>query len=773
MRKILLCVLLAAVFALVALPSPGCVLTEGGRPAAVIVVGPDAVAPEKNAALELQSYIEQISGARLEIVSEPSEALANIYVGQTEWTKKQVPDFDWDSLKRDGILIKSGPDSLVLAGDRPAGTLYAVYDFLEKELGVRFWTPGDEYVPQMKDIRTAADRVYVPPFYIRENFFRPYMIDERFKVKHKLNGRTNQGTYPIVPDWGDCWELLGDGHTFGKFLPDSEYFGEHPEWYSEIDGKRVSGVTQLCLSNDECVEALTQRVLAELRRHREPRMISVSQNDNELYCRCEKCRALAAEYGAQSGLIIRAVNHVARAVKKEFPGVLVETFAYQYSVDPPRDIKPEENVLIRLCNINDDFGTPLRDSPASPYPDRVSENLNFLKAIAGWHRLTDRLMIWNYTVNFDAFYYIHPVFFCLKPDLLTFRDNGAVAVFEQGDAYNNGCSFNLLKGYMTAELMWDPEADDEQLMKDFLRGYYGDAWPYLYEFICKDTQWQRQSPRPLVYKSWRCPWLTKDRFNEGMGLFCKALSAVSGDREKSERVLTEALCFQYSLIKLRDEEQQEWAGCEYSLFRDTAQFEKFFLALQKKRGNLYHNEGWTYWGDDSAWEGQHLSPAVLPEALKGLPPEEYFCIPGEDLRVYLPGNAGDLKPDPLSAEGKAGVLSTHTYEWGLTRKITRTLRKAYEAGYKTARLYVSVRGEGALRPHDTACMVHLLDMEPGTGHTFVMSTDMLSGDKYTVIDCGSMKLWDPLDVKLIFAPQCNGAVKDGIWVDKVYMIYGR
>ncbi|MBQ9358988.1 MAG: hypothetical protein IJT95_05540, partial [Abditibacteriota bacterium] len=123
MRKIL--VLLAAAVLLSAAPCFGCVLVKEGRPAAVIVTGPDATEPEKNAARELQSYIEQISGARLEIQQSPSEELNNVCMGQTALTKSLVPDFDWDSLKRDGILIKSSPDTLILAGDRPAGTLYA------------------------------------------------------------------------------------------------------------------------------------------------------------------------------------------------------------------------------------------------------------------------------------------------------------------------------------------------------------------------------------------------------------------------------------------------------------------------------------------------------------------------------------------------------------------------------------------------------------------------------------------------------------------------
>ena len=366
-----------------------CVLTSGGKPAAAIVVGADATEPEKNAALELQSYIQKISGAELEITPEPSQTLNNIYVGQTELTKRQVPGFDWDSLKRDGILIRSDKKSLVLAGDRPAGTLYAVYDFLEKDLGVRFWAPGEEYVPEKADIQTEADRVYVPPFYLREDFFHLYMHDEKFKAAHKLNGRTNLATTPISPEWGGCYELIGGGHTFWLFMNPDKYFADHPEWYPLIKGKRYSGYSQLCLSNDECVETLAQNVLAELRKYPEPRMISVSQNDIPLYCQCEKCTALAEKYGAQSGLILHAVNHVARAVKKEFPNVLVETFAYQYSVDAPTGIKPEDNVVVRLCNIYNDFGTPLKDCPSSPFPDRVKNNLDYLKAIDGWHSLTE------------------------------------------------------------------------------------------------------------------------------------------------------------------------------------------------------------------------------------------------------------------------------------------------------------------------------------------------------------------------------------------------
>ncbi len=772
MRKILFCVLLAAVFAVCALPGGACVLVKDGRPAAAIVLGSDATEPEKNAALELQSYLEQISGARLEIQAEPSEGLGSVFVGQTELTQKQVPGFDWGSLKRDGILIKSSRDTLILAGDRPAGTLYAVYDFLES-LGVRFYTPRDEYIPRMADVETGLQKTYRPPFFLREDFFREFMHDERFKAKHKLNGRTNPATSAINPEWGGCWELVGGGHTFAQFLPPSEYYKDHPEWFTEFEGKRVSAYAQLCLSNDECVRALTDRVLETLRSRPDARMISVSQNDNELYCRCEKCSALARKYGAQSGPILHAVNKVARAVAKEFPDVLVETFAYDYSVAPPKGIKPEKNVIVRLCNIRNDFGTPLKDSASSVYPDRVAVNLSYLRSLEGWRRLTDNLFIWNYTVNFTASYLMHPNFFCLKPDLQTFRDNGAAAVFEQGDAFNRDCAFTLLKAYMAAKLMWDPELDDDALMKDFLRGYYGAAAPYLYEIIRRNEALERKSPFPLGCYTGSPHWLDKASFAECMALFRLARRAVKGDGVYEKRVLGEAMYFEYALARLSEDAQREWSSCPWVIYKDVRDFEAGLYKYVNETDNRYSREGGLYEGRDAVRESGYAEVKVLPEALRGLSPEEYFCMPGTDFVCYIRGVASDVKEDPLSEEGLAGVQYTDTAEWGLQKKVAPVLNRALKAGFGKMHIFVSARAEGDKDGGQKACEVHLYDFQRGGMFSKGIMASELAGDKYTVIDCGEAPLWECEDVHLCILPFNNGAVKGGVWVDKVYMIFEK
>ena len=47
-------------------------------------------------------------------------------------------------------------------------------------------------------------------------------------------------------------------HTFFPLIPPDKYFENHPEWFSEIDGKRQQGRTQLCLTNDQMRQELVK-----------------------------------------------------------------------------------------------------------------------------------------------------------------------------------------------------------------------------------------------------------------------------------------------------------------------------------------------------------------------------------------------------------------------------------------------------------------------------------------------------------------------------------
>ena len=122
-------------------------LVENGRSDYAIVLPQSAILPEETAAKELQSMLKRISGAELPIVRDETYAGKAILLGRSDRTA-QLLGVDFRELRPDEILLKQCGDDLVLSGDRPRGTLYAVYEFLE-ELGVRRWTFRDEEIPHL------------------------------------------------------------------------------------------------------------------------------------------------------------------------------------------------------------------------------------------------------------------------------------------------------------------------------------------------------------------------------------------------------------------------------------------------------------------------------------------------------------------------------------------------------------------------------------------------------------------------------------------------
>src|ERR1035437_11098769 len=126
--KAVLILVLAITGLFAAVNAQAVTLAAGGKAVAVIIIGQDASAPEKTAANELADYLHQITGGDFLITSDNSAtAQTKILVGQTAMVKSMLPDVKWRDLAGDGILIKTKGSDLILAGDRPRGTLYAVY----------------------------------------------------------------------------------------------------------------------------------------------------------------------------------------------------------------------------------------------------------------------------------------------------------------------------------------------------------------------------------------------------------------------------------------------------------------------------------------------------------------------------------------------------------------------------------------------------------------------------------------------------------------------
>ena len=469
------CFGLLAIFLLVF--SPGCwpdralrsgVIAENGKAEVVIVVAADAPPPNQYAASQLADFLKQITGAEYGILNDAPSEKKRLLIGPKAALLADKK-FSTQSLGSEGIVIKIVEMDIIIAGAGTRGTLYAVYTFLEDYLGCRWWSSKVSMIPKKDTIILGdLDVCYVPPLEYRESFwFDAFDID--WAVRNKCNGNR----YQLDEKRGGHHQYEGFVHTFYRLISPEKYFAQHPEWFSQIDGKRQHKRGQLCLTNEQMRLELVKNLKENLRKNPNATIASVSQNDWRGNCQCDKCAAVEKEEQSPAGLMLRFVNAVAADIEQEFPNVAVSTLAYQYTRKPPKLVKPRHNVIVRLCSIECSFSVPLSHE----------RNKAFRDDIVGWSKICNRLYIWDYVTNFKHHILPHPNLQVLGPNVKFLVAHGAKGIFEQGAYTTNGAEMAELRAWVLAKMLWNPQLDDQKLIDEFLNGYYGPAGKHIKAYL--------------------------------------------------------------------------------------------------------------------------------------------------------------------------------------------------------------------------------------------------------------------------------------------------
>lgn len=128
-------------------------IVDDGASDFVIVTAENPDVTTKTAVKELQTYIEKVSGAKIKAVTEKDVKPEDkaIILGKTN-LENGVVKIDRANMAADGFMLYSNGKRLYIAGADSRGTLYGVYAFLEEYLGVRWFTPELEVVPEKTDI---------------------------------------------------------------------------------------------------------------------------------------------------------------------------------------------------------------------------------------------------------------------------------------------------------------------------------------------------------------------------------------------------------------------------------------------------------------------------------------------------------------------------------------------------------------------------------------------------------------------------------------------
>ncbi|HAM72545.1 MAG TPA: hypothetical protein DCM86_12960 [Verrucomicrobiales bacterium] len=504
------------------LPAEALILASGGGArVAGIAVSSGATEVERFAAHELAAHLHRITGASFPVLTNDAPPASVILVGGGPAARRRFPGVDWDRLGQEEFVVETDGRTLLVAGGRPRGTLYAVSRFLQDECGVRWWTPWASTLPSIRRLEVGEVHVHGrPAFEYRESFWYS-AFDADWSWRNGCNGQSSR----LTPDKGGRINYKGFVHTFYPLVPPEVHFAQHPEWFSLIKGERSTNRAQLCLTNPRLREFTLDRVRQWLRESPEAGIISVSQNDWYGACECHACKAMDDAEGTHAATMLDFVNSIAEKIEPEFPGVAVDTLAYQYTRKPPKTLRPRRNVIVRLCSIECNFREPL----AHP------SNAAFADDIRGWSAISDRLYIWDYTTDFGHYVQPHPNWFVLGENLRFFRDHHVRGVFEQGAYQSHGSEMAELRAWVLAQLLWNPGRSEKALIEEFLHGYYGAAAPALSRYL-ERMHAASEGQKLTCFSRTDAAFLNARSLTEGDAILAEAERAVARDPVLLQRV---------------------------------------------------------------------------------------------------------------------------------------------------------------------------------------------------------------------------------------------
>lgn len=511
------------------------------------------------AAKELRYYFNRMSAASFEIkkIGECDRAISlSLASGE-----------DAERLGVDGFRIVARDDGVSIVGGK-RGVIYGAYELLER-FGCRFFTCDCEKIPTLPHLELAPfETEQVPILEYREHNYRDAVQNPKFAVKCRLSGAHHR----IPEHMGGCISYVWYVHTFDRMVPAAKYGESHPEYFALVDGKRLldGRRTQLCLSNPEVFDLCLESVREALRAHPESKIISISQNDSKKSCQCENCRKIDLEEGSPSGTLLRFVNRIAEILEPEFPDVIFDTLAYEYSRPAPHITRNRHNVCVRLCSIECCFAHPFEecddDTRGIVRPD--GSQSNFISDLRDWGKICDRMYIWDYTTCFAHYPSPHPNWRVLQPNLKAMIKNNVKGVFEQANgASRGGVDFNELRLYLISKLLWNPDCDLAVHRREFMEYYYGAAADALNEYLdllCDTVERENShvgfNDNP-THAHFREELL--ERYN---ALFDRAAAAVAGDPLRLFRVEKNRLSIRWVALKRKTMLREEFDPEEINKF---------------------------------------------------------------------------------------------------------------------------------------------------------------------------------------------------------------
>lgn len=411
------------------------------------------------AVADLQRCINLKTGALPPVVESkgPSPAIRLVIDAHENW--KHADGYQLKTADHGDVVIRSGT---------MVGLRNGIYALLTQHLDCHWFQPGklgeEVVIPADKTIRLPKlDETSTPSFVSANGTCWSASKLWDFRNRSFINNaRLN---------FGHSWE--------GYINPASYPYEKHPDMYArDREGKirkRDNGWTwtNFCSTNPQVIEIVAKKVNERINGNKDVLVVSLDPNDYAPMCLCDRCLALDKQYGQKKENgeeVADRLLHFSKQIydrlepknKHAFLGILI----YGYQMELPISAKAHDHHAGTICNFPTryDHTRPIND-PTSP------KNRHFQGLLKGWGAQLKQLGYYDY---YGHWYLFGPWVMThkMREDLPLFRDlGGTFCVLEcQPNFASQG-----INHYISGQLMWNVDADVDELMDEFFEKYYGPA----------------------------------------------------------------------------------------------------------------------------------------------------------------------------------------------------------------------------------------------------------------------------------------------------------
>lgn len=507
-----------------------------------IVVAADAPKTVRFAAEEMQALLSQAFGESVPLVGSPTKGKRGIFLGDS--AAARAAGIDVARLPRDGYRIKTAKNAVFIAGrDDPGvdafaraksdgvsnlyyerGTLFGVYEFLERFAGMRFYFPGElgTIVPKAAKIDVpATDISDAPDFTVR---MVSYFWDGKQTVPEDASLRGN--SFKTI----NCYrmrfqtESIVCSHGQNGFRIPERFAATNPEYFQlRKDGTRCLAVDsdkgcvycrQLCQSSaiwDEIWkdvqsylkgESASVRKIPHWRKSSRERgefewnhnfqrthgglYIDVMPQDGMKDCYCEKCQAAYRKASnpryPHSELVWGRTAELARRLKSIGSDAQLVQMAYGSYRGLP-DLELPDNIIVMVA---------VRGQWSMVDPKQLElENAT----IRGWDEKTGRkVWLWNYPCKVQCG--------MMMPDVPQMAPHewgdyyklvGPMIIGAYAESNSDRWIYNYLNYYVYGKVAWNNKVDVGAIIEEHHRLMFGKAAPHMkafYELL--EEKWTKE-----------------------------------------------------------------------------------------------------------------------------------------------------------------------------------------------------------------------------------------------------------------------------------------